>query len=234
MTDKCKLMIVSTSTIYGSEFLEYIKNEIKSFIKTDELLFVPFAKPSGISFDDYTQKVQNAVKDLGIKVTGLHEYEDKKQAIENAKSIFTGGGNTFLLLKTLYDFDLIETLRNVILNGTPYIGTSAGSNITGQTIGTTNDMPIVYPPSFDALKIVPFNINPHFIEADPNSTHKGETREQRIDEFLKVNNLKVIGLKEGSWLEVLNGNITLKGNLEAIIFEQNKENQIIKPGDLII
>jgi len=227
-------MIVSTSTIYGSEFLEYIKNEIKSFIKTDELLFVPFAKPSGISFDDYTQKVQNAVKDLGIKVTGLHEYEDKKQAIENAKSIFTGGGNTFLLLKTLYDFDLIETLRNVILNGTPYIGTSAGSNITGQTIGTTNDMPIVYPPSFDALKIVPFNINPHFIEADPNSTHKGETREQRIDEFLKVNNLKVIGLKEGSWLEVLNGNITLKGNLEAIIFEQNKENQIIKPGDLII
>ena len=158
----------------------------------------------------------------------------KKQAIKNAKSIFTGGGNTFLLLKTLYDFDLIETLRNVILNGTPYIGTSAGSNITGQTIGTTNDMPIIYPPSFDALKIVPFNINPHFIEADPNSTHKGETREQRIDEFLKVNNLKVIGLKEGSWLEVSNGNITLKGNLDAIIFEQNKENQIIKPGDLII
>ena len=214
-------MVVSTSTIHGSGFLEYIRNEIKTFIQTDEILFVPYAKPGGISFDDYTQKVQDAVKELGIKVSGIHEFENQKQAIQNAKSIFTGGGNTFLLLKTLYGLDLINTLRDQILSGTPYIGTSAGSNITGQTIGTTNDMPIVYLPSFDALGILPFNLNPHFLEADPNSTHKGETREQRIEEFLSQNDLPVIGLKEGSWLEVINGDIVLKGNLNALLFKQN-------------
>ncbi len=212
------MMVISTSTIYGSGFLEYIREEIQQFIQTDEILFIPYAQPGGISYEAYTQKVQEAVKDLQIKVYGLHEFEDKPTAIRRAKSIFTGGGNTFLLLKTLYNLDVVDCLRETILQGTPYIGTSAGSNITGKTIGTTNDMPIVYPPSFEALGILPFNINPHFLVADPNSTHKGETREQRIEEFLTQNDIAVLGLKEGSWLEVENGDIILKGHLDALLF----------------
>ncbi len=228
-----KALIISTSTIYGSDFLEYIREEIKDFTQTDELIFVPYAQPSGVSYSDYTEKVKNAFQPLAMEVRGLHEFENKKEAIRNAKTIFVGGGNTFLLLKTLYELDLMTTLQEAILSGTPYIGTSAGSNLTGQTIGTTNDMPIVYPPSFDALKILPFNLNPHFLEADPTSTHKGETREQRIAEFLVQNDLAVLGLKEGSWLEVLAGEITLKGPENAVWFNRKDKEKIIESGTKI-
>ncbi|ADX68370.1 MULTISPECIES: dipeptidase PepE [Weeksella] len=225
-----KALIISTSTIYGSDFLEYIREEIKDFTQTDELIFIPFAQPSGINYDDYTEKVKNALQAHEIKVRGIHEFENKKEAIRDAKTIFVGGGNTFLLLKTLYELDLMTTLREAILSGTPYIGTSAGSNLTGQTIGTTNDMPIVYPPSFEALKILPFNLNPHYLEADPNSTHKGETREQRIAEFLIQNDIAVLGLKEGSWLEILEGEITLKGSENAVWFSRKNKERIIESG----
>lgn len=225
-----RLLVISTSTIYGSGYLEYIREEIIDFLQTDELLFIPFARPSGISHDEYTSNVVSALNPFGIKVTGIHTYENPKEAVKNAKAIFVGGGNTFLLLKTLYELGLVEVLREVVGNGTPYMGSSAGSNMTGLTIGTTNDMPIVYPPSFDALQFLPFNINPHYLDPDPNSTHKGETRETRINEFHKFNNQTVIGLREGSWLRIENGTIELKGDLTARIFKPNQEPLEVKSG----
>ena len=229
---KDRLLVISTSTIHGYSFLEYIKDEIKEFINTDEIVFVPYARPSGISYDDYTQNVKDALATVGIDVKGLHTFENRKEAIQQAKAIFIGGGNTFLLLKTLYEQGLVEELRNSVHNGTPYIGTSAGSNLTGLTIGTTNDMPIVYPPSFDALQFLPFNINPHYLDPDPNSTHKGETRETRINEFHKFNHQVVVGIREGSWLRVENGHVELKGKLSARIFRQNEPAFEIEPGEL--
>jgi len=225
-----KLLVVSTSTIHGSEFLAYIKHDFVEFIQSDELLFVPFARPSGISFDAYTAKVQDALKDQGVTVRGLHEFDNMKKAIQDAKAIFIGGGNTFLLLKTLYDLDLVPQLRVQIAKGIPYVGTSAGSNLTGLTIGTTNDMPIVYPPSFNALGFLPFNINPHYLDPDPNSTHKGETRETRIQEFHQLNSQPVIGLREGSWLHVNDGNILLQGDLKARLFKAGLEPVELAPG----
>lgn len=227
-----RLLVISTSTIHGSGYLEYIREEILDFLQTDELLFIPFARPSGISHDEYTQSVKDALNPFGIKVSGVHSYDDPKEAVNNAKAIFIGGGNTFLLLKTLYKLGLVEVLREVVANGTPYMGSSAGSNMTGLTIGTTNDMPIVYPPSFDALQFLPFNINPHYLDPDPNSTHKGETRETRINEFHKFNEQTVIGLREGSWLRVENSTIELKGNLTARIFKPNQEPIEVESGIL--
>ncbi|WP_313384311.1 dipeptidase PepE [Chishuiella sp.] len=227
-----RLLVISTSTIYGSGYLEYIREEILDFLQADELLFVPFARPSGISHDDYTNNVMNALHPFGINVTGLHSYENPKEAIKNAKAIFIGGGNTFLLLKTLYELDLVQSIKDVVANGIPYMGSSAGSNMTGLTIGTTNDMPIVYPPSFDALQFLPFNINPHYLDPDPNSKHKGETRETRINEFHQFNKQTVVGLREGSWLRVENGKIELKGELTARIFNQDKEPIEIESGIL--
>jgi len=227
-----RLLVISTSTIHGSGYLEYIREEILDFLQTDELLFIPYARPSGITHDEYTNSVINALTPFGIKVSGLHTFEDPKNAILNAKAIFVGGGNTFLLLKTLYDLGVLEVIKEAVSNGTPYMGSSAGSNMTGLTIGTTNDMPIVYPPSFNALQFLPFNINPHYLDPDLNSKHKGETRETRINEFHKFNNQMVIGLREGSWLRVENGIIELKGDLTARIFKPNKKALEIESGIL--
>lgn len=223
INDKYNLLIASTSTVHGSGYLEYIIDDAVRFLSADEIIFVPYARPSGVTYDQYTEAPKKAFATKGIKVKGLHEFENPKETILNAKAIFTGGGNTFLLLKTLYELDLIDALRVAVNSGTPYMGSSAGSNITGLTIGTTNDMPIVYPPSFEALGFLPFNLNPHYLDPDPNSTHKGETRETRIKEFHKFNSQAVLGLREGSWLEVQNGKIELKGNLTARLFQQDKE-----------
>lgn len=219
-----KMRILSTSTIHGSGFLEYIQEELANFLKGKEVTFIPYARPSGVSYDEYTKKVEQAFDKVNIKTIGLHTFENPIQAIQEAEALFIGGGNTFLLLKTLYEKNLIDPLKEVIYKGTPYIGSSAGSNITGQTIGTTNDMPIIYPPSFDALGILPFNLNPHYLDPDPHSTHKGETRATRIQEFHVFNpDIKVVGLREGSWLNVENGTITLKGTLNVRIFEADLE-----------
>lgn len=218
-----KLFIASTSTVHGSGYLEYILDDAVRFLDVDEIIFVPYSRPSGVSHDEYTEAPKKAFGTKSIKVKGLHEFDNPKEAILNAKAIFTGGGNTFLLLKTLYELDLMNALREAISNGIPYMGSSAGSNITGLTIGTTNDMPIVYPPSFEALEFLPFNLNPHYLDPDPNSTHKGETRETRIKEFHKFNSQAVLGLREGSWLEVEKGKIELKGELTARFFQQRKE-----------
>lgn len=227
-----RMLIASTSTIHGSGYLEYILDRAVEFLGVDELLFIPYARPSGIDYDEYTNLPRKAFGSKGIFVKGIHEFDDPKQAILDSKAIFVGGGNTFLLLKTLYELDLIETLREVAKEGTPYMGSSAGSNLTGLTIGTTNDMPIVYPPSFEALGFLPFNINPHYLDPDPTSTHKGETRQTRIFEFHQFNSQLVLGLREGSWLEVENGQLALKGPLTARLFRQEIEPIEIAPGML--
>jgi len=228
---KKKLLIVSTSTIHGSGYLEYLTDEISDFFSgIKEVIFIPYARPSGMTHDDYTANARKKFEALNIKIKGLHECTDPIVAIQQAQGVFTGGGNTFLLLKTLYELDLIKELRTKIENGMPYMGTSAGSNITGLSIGTTNDMPIVYPPSFDAIGVLPFNINPHYLDPDPNSKHKGETRQTRIEEFLVFNDIKVVGLREGSWLRVEGDEIELKGPLTARIFIKGKEVYEHKPG----
>ena len=154
--------------------------------------------------------------------------------MKNAKGFFTGGGNTFLLTKTLHQLGLMEVLKSEIEKGKPYLGTSAGSNIAGQNIRTTNDMPIVYPPSFDAMGILPFNLNPHYLDPDPNLKHNGETRETRILEFLTQNILPVVGLREGSWIRIKGEKITLEGNLTARIFEPGKEPYEMETGAEIL
>ncbi len=224
------IIIASTSTLHDSDFLEYLLENLKMlFVDTDTILFIPYARPSGISHDFYTEKAKAAFSKINKKVVGIHEFENPKKAIIDAKGIFVGGGNTFVLVNQLYKNNLMSILNTVITNGTPYLGTSAGSNICGLTLNTTNDMPIVFPPSFKTLALVPFNINPHYLDPNPNSKHMGETRETRIKEFHKFNTQPVVGLREGSYLEVKDSKIILKGNFSAIIFEHNNLPYEVKP-----
>lgn len=218
-----KLIIASTSTLHKGDYLEYLLPTLEGLFKSIKtLLFIPYARPNGISHDEYTQKVKIAFNKIIIDVKGIHEFENPAEAIQQAEGIFVGGGNTFLLITQLYKFKLIEPLIEVVKNGTPYLGTSAGSNICGLTMQTTNDMPIIYPPSFKTLGYIPFNINPHYLDLEPNSTHMGETRETRIKEFHQFNTIPVLGLREGSWLEVNGNEIILKGTLSARLFRQNQ------------
>jgi dipeptidase E len=225
-----QLLIASTSTVHGSDYLDYLLEPLKIHFKNVEtILFIPFARPGGISHEGYTKIVKLAFSKIDKSVRGLHEFENPKEAISTAEGIFTGGGNTFVLVDQLYKINVINTLKTAIESGTPYVGTSAGSNICGLTIGTSNDMPIAYPPSFNTLGVIPFNINPHYLDPDPSSTHMGETRETRIQEFHRFNSQPVIGLREGSYLEVLGSKITLKGPLNARVFKKNKMPYELKP-----
>lgn len=218
------IIIASTSTLHGGNYLEYLLPELQSFFSNvKQLLFIPYARPSGISHDDYTKKVSEAFNKINISAKGIHEFENQVEAIENAEGIFTGGGNTFLLMSQLYKNNVIDALEKVVKNGTPYLGTSAGSNICGLTMNTTNDMPIVYPPSFRTLGFVSFNINPHYLDPIEGSTHMGETRETRINEFHHFNPQPVVGLREGSWLAVKGDSVKLKGTLTARIFKRNEK-----------
>ena len=219
-----RILLASTSTVYGGTYLSYLQDELINFFTgIDEILFVPYARPSGITHDEYTQIAQQFFNRVGKRVVGLHTFADAKKAIRQAKAIFTGGGNTFVLVNRLYGLEVMDVLREAVENGTLYMGTSAGSNIAGQTMQTTNDMPILYPPSFKTLGLVPFNINPHYLDPDPQSKHKGETRETRIKEFHVFNDTPVIGLREGSWLRVEDEKVSLKGDLTARIFLKGQE-----------
>lgn len=215
-------ILASTSTLHGQTYLEYLLPEIQKLFMDRELLFIPYARPGGISHNEYTDLVKKSLEKTCIAVKGIHEYKDPVRAVQESKGIFTGGGNTFLLVEKLYRNNIMTLLKEVILQGLPYLGTSAGTNIAGLTMQTTNDMPIIYPPSFQTLGVVPFNINPHYLDPDLNSTHKGETRETRIKEFHTLNTQPVIGLREGTWLELNGEEVTLKGNLNARIFRVNE------------
>ncbi|MCW5521140.1 dipeptidase PepE [Aureitalea sp. L0-47] len=228
------LLVASTSTVHGQSYLEYLKEPLNDlFSNTEEVLFIPYARPGGISHDEYTAKANEAFQSIGKNLRGIHTFDDPSAAICYARGIFTGGGNTFVLVKALHKLQLMEPLREAIFNGIPYLGTSAGSNICGITMQTTNDMPIVYPPSFKTLGAIPFNINPHYLDPEPESTHMGETRETRIKEYHTQNNIPVVGLREGSWLEVKGDNILLKGSLSARIFLKDKDPYEIESGTVI-
>jgi len=217
------IIIASTSTLHEGSYLEYILPTLKIHFKNcKSILFIPFARPGGISHNEYTEKAAQAFATINIAVKGIHEFENPADAIKNAEGIFTGGGNTFLLVTQLYLNNIMQLLAETVKNGTPYLGTSAGSNICGLSIQTTNDMPIIYPPSFQTLGLIPFNLNPHYLDPDLQSKHMGETRETRIKEFHAFNAIPVLGLREGSWLEVKGEKITLKGSLTARLFKQNQ------------
>ncbi|WBU90002.1 dipeptidase PepE [Cellulophaga omnivescoria] len=217
------LLLASTSTLFGENYLEYLLDDVALFFKdVDTITFIPYARPGGISHDNYTAIAAKAFAKIDKKIVGLHTYTTAQEGINQAQAFFCGGGNTFLLVQQLYNQNAMLHLQEHITNGKPYMGTSAGSNIAGVSMHTTNDMPIVYPPSFETMQLVPFNINAHYLDPDPNSKHNGETRETRIKEFHTYNTTPVVGLREGSFLLVNNNTINLKGNFTARIFEPQK------------
>lgn len=224
------LIIASTSTLHGGDYLEYILPTLEQhFANSETIIFIPYARPGGMSHDEYTERVQLAFSKINKKIVGLHTFENPMEAIQKAEGVFTGGGNTFLLVTQLYQNNVMEVLSKTIENGTPYLGSSAGSNITGLSMQTTNDMPIIYPPSFKTLGAIPFNLNPHYLDADLQSKHMGETRETRIKEFHAFNTTPVLGLREGSWLDVKGDKIILKGSLTARLFRQNQQPEELNP-----
>jgi len=224
------LIIASTSTLHGGDYLDYLLPTLDHhFAHCKTLIFIPYARPGGISHDEYTERVQLAFSKINKNIIGLHTFENPMEAIQNAEGIFTGGGNTFLLVTQLYQNNVMEVLSKTIESGTPYLGSSAGSNITGLSMQTTNDMPIIYPPSFKTLGAIPFNLNPHYLDADLQSKHMGETRETRIKEFHAFNSTPVLGLREGSWLDVKGNKIILKGDLTARLFRQNQQPEEMHP-----
>ncbi|MFK8058995.1 MAG: dipeptidase PepE [Polaribacter sp.] len=228
-----KMIIASTSTIHGSGYLEYLLPTLKiHFKEVKTLVFIPFARPGGISYGAYTAIAKKAFSKINIDVKGLHEYKNPKKAILNTEAIFTGGGNTFELVNQLYKNDVLSTLKDVLEKGTPYLGTSAGSNICGVSMMNTNDMPIVYPPSFTTLGCIPFNINAHYLDPIKGSIHMGETRETRIKEYHIFNETNVLGLREGSWLEVLDDKIYLRGIHTARWFVKGEKPVEINVGSL--
>ncbi|WP_106529054.1 dipeptidase PepE [Chitinophaga niastensis] len=217
-------ILASTSTLFGEEYLAYLQPAMTALYGgIDEIVFIPYARPGGISHDDYTTKAAGAFAAIGVKVRGLHTFEDPAAAIKSARGFFTGGGNTFLLVKQLHELGLMQPLQTAVNVGTPYMGCSAGSNIGGISMQNTNDMPIVYPPSFETLGLISFNLNPHYLDPIPGLQHMGETRETRIKEYHTQNDTPVVGLREGSWIYVKGDTVTLQGTLSARIFEAGKE-----------
>src|SRR6185369_10061638 len=223
-----RVLLISNSTLYGSGYLDHAESEIRGFLgDAKRVLFVPYAL---FDRDKYAANAQQRFQKMGYELTSIHTAANPVTAIGETDAVFIGGGNTFRLLKSLYEFDLIEAIRERVSNGMPYIGSSAGSNVAALTIKTTNDMPIVQPPSFNALGLVTFQINPHYLDPDPNSKHMGETREERIIQFLEENDTPVVGLREGAMLRIENGETILRGSTGARIFRKGVEPVEISPG----
>jgi len=228
-TNRKRVLLISNSTLYGSGYLDHAESEIRDFLgKISEILFIPFAL---YDRDAYAATAQERFERIGYGLQSIHTTDNAQQAVNDAEGIFIGGGNTFRLLNDLYAADVLQPIRQRVAEGMPYIGSSAGSNVAGPTIKTTKDMPIVQPPSFDALGLVPFQISPHFLDPDPNSTHMGETQEERILQFLEENDTPVAGLREGAMVRAENGAHTLKGSSGARIFRKGYAPVETKPGD---
>lgn len=218
-----RLLLISNSTNHGQGYLDHVLSEIDVFLgPVRRLLFVPFALRDRAA---YGAKAGERLAAIGVEVATLTADEAGTRLAREAEAVFTGGGNTFRLLKTLQDSGLLSILRERARAGVPYIGSSAGTNIAAPTIRTTNDMPIVEPASFEALGLVPFQINPHYLDPDPGSTHMGETREQRIRELHEEeeNETPVVGLREGAWIRVEGGHATLGGSRGARLFRRGQE-----------
>lgn len=219
-----RLLLISNSTNPGEAYLNYPKENIKDFLGETPIhcLFIPYAAVT-FSFDEYEDKVNNRFAEIGHKVTGIHRYDNPKEAVEKADAIVVGGGNTWQLVKMMQENNLMEAIVKKVETGTPYVGWSAGSNIACPTLKTTNDMPIVEPPKFETLNLIPFQINPHYLDEN-NENHGGETREVRIIEFIHANKeVYVVGLREGCMLQLENKNIKMIGSRSARIFHYGKD-----------
>ena len=226
-----RLLLISTSTVFGTRYLEHAYGELQDVLSgVRRVLFVPFALKEHAP---YAAKAREAFTEMGFALDSLHEANDAKAAVADAEAVFVGGGNTFRLLKTLYDLDLLPVLRERVAAGLPYTGASAGSNLACPTVRTTNDMPIVEPPSLAALSLVTFQINPHYIDPVQGSTHMGETRETRIREFHEENDAPVVGLREGAILRVEGASVLLKGVAGARVFRRGQEAVEVAPGSEI-
>lgn len=253
------LLLVSNSILHGSGYLDHCEPQIRDvFEGKKRVLFVPYARPGGRTLDEYTRIARDRLQRIGFEVSGIHESDDPRGAVDEAEAIFIGGGNTFVLLKSLYDANIMDSIQNRVREGIPYLGTSAGSNVAGKTIMTTNDMPIVYPPSLDAMGLVPFIVNPHYqdtlnipddvrqrfnelLETDPGLAplailnfvleHQGETREARIKEYHAFNDDVVVGLREGAMLHIVDDKVYLNGSTGARIFRKGQEPREHQPGE---
>lgn len=220
-----RLLLISSSNVHGFGYLDHTEEEIRA-LGAKRIVFAPFALADR---DGYTQKVRERLGKMDIEVVQL----ETARELDGADALFAGGGNTFRLLKTMYDLSLLDPIRERVRSGAlQYIGSSAGTNIAAPTIRTTNDMPIVEPPSFDALGLVSFQINPHYLDPDPASTHKGETREERIQQFHEENATPVVGLREPSMLRVIDGQVTLAGTAAARLFRRGQPPLEVAPGPL--
>jgi dipeptidase E len=224
-----RILLISNSTLYGGGYLDHAEHEIRDFLgSVGRVLFVPFAL---YNRDAYAALARQRLKAMGYDLESAHEVKDARQAAADAEAIFIGGGNTFRLLKSVYDFDLLLPIRQRVAEGMPFIGSSAGAIVAGPTLKTTKDMPIVQPPSFDALGLVAFQISPHYLDPDPNSTHMGETQEERINQFLEENDAPVAGIREGAILRIEGNSVALKGRSGARIFRKGQEPVETLPGE---
>lgn len=227
-----KLLLISNSTMPGEPYLDYPKHEIKKFLgeKPVKAVFIPYATVT-FSYDTYCEKVEERFNEIGHHIVGIHTLKNPVKAIWDAEAIVVGGGNTWQLVRKLHDLKLMNPIREKAFSGTPYIGWSAGSNVACPTLRTTNDMPIIDPKGFDCTGLIPFQINPHYMDANPEG-HAGETREQRIEEFLELNQeIYVAGLREGTMLKFENGKLELIGNRSCRIFKNGAQPVELKSGD---
>ncbi len=225
-----RLLLISNSTLYGSGYLDHCAAAIERILRpgVSRVLFVPYAL---FDRDLYAARARERFARMGFELDSIHDTAGSPAAaVERAEAIFVGGGNTFRLLDALWRNDLIEPISRRVRGGLPYIGSSAGSNVACVTIKTTNDMPIVMPPTFDALNLVAFNINPHYLDRIPGSTHMGETREERIAQFHEENLPPVVGLREGAWLRVDDGAVMLEGSTGARLFRRGQPPEEHVPG----
>jgi dipeptidase E len=228
---RLRLLLISNSTLHGHGYLDHAAKVIPAFLGDGlRVLFVPWALKD---HDGYTAKAQERFAAMEIGLDSIHMAPDPVLAVGLADAFFVGGGNTFRLLKALQDSGALEAIRRRVRSGIPYVGSSAGSNVAAPTIRTTNDMPIVQPASLDALGLIPFQINPHYLDPNPASKHMGETREERLVQYLEENEAPVVGLREGAWLRVEQSSVRLEGSTGARIFRRGHPPTETVPGDVL-
>ena len=227
-----RLLLISNSTNPGEPYLDYPKENIRQFLgkKPVKVLFIPYAAVT-FSYDDYEAKVAERFREIGHEIVSIHRFSDPIKAVLGAEAIAVGGGNTWKLINEIHKNGLVGPVREKVLAGTPYMGWSAGSNVACPTMMTTNDMPVVETPSFKAFNLVPFQINPHYLDANPEG-HAGETREQRILEFIEANQkMAVVGLRESTMLLVDAQKMRLIGPRNARIFKKGEETREMAPSE---
>jgi dipeptidase E len=223
-----RLLLISNSTVHGRGYLDHVDDELQDFLASlARVVFVPFAL---YDRNRYAAQVAARLAKMGCELTSVHDVSNPQRVIREADAVFVGGGNTFRLLKGLYEWNLLESIRQRVFAGMPYIGSSAGSIVACPTLKTTKDMPVLQPPSFDALGLVRFQISPHYLDPDPSSTHMGETQEQRILQYLEENEAPVVGLREGGFLRVEGESVWLKGSAGARVFRRGHQPVEVSPG----